>query len=364
MYDAGFFEIIQPINYTTFATPHLGTVTTQPALLKRLINKLGRGLLSQSGRDLFLKDGGIVYKMADLDSSYFRILSKFERISLYANVANDRTVPFFTAFITTQDPFTDLHNCKPHYLRDYSPVLIDVSRPMTFSTVPSKKKWSRQQYAMFCALISVGPLVISVTLLAFLITTQISESRIRKLVESDYRLSSKMIEILPPFSTSELESVSIEESGSKATHFDTEASMMQSAVEDFMDAAETPDDIEEEYDESLETEESNKSTNATRSRSNSMLSLTEICQCVHKQRQTNPEFAKSQFCNDMPSPELMLMIEPIQVEMNKNLNKLPWHKYAVHIESTPRSHAAIINRKKILEEGKVVLSHWVENITA
>lgn len=56
MYSRGVFEKIEPINFTTFATPHLGIRHVNPGFLPNLANLLGPRLLSSSGRQMFVAD--------------------------------------------------------------------------------------------------------------------------------------------------------------------------------------------------------------------------------------------------------------------------------------------------------------------
>lgn len=56
MYARGLFKKIQPVNFTTFASPHLGIRHVNPGLLHNMANLLGPKLLSSSGRQMFLAD--------------------------------------------------------------------------------------------------------------------------------------------------------------------------------------------------------------------------------------------------------------------------------------------------------------------
>ena len=47
---------MQPVNFTTFATPHLGIRHVTPGFLHNLANLLGPRLLSSSGRQMFIAD--------------------------------------------------------------------------------------------------------------------------------------------------------------------------------------------------------------------------------------------------------------------------------------------------------------------
>lgn len=97
----GFFERISPEIFTTFATPHLGVkMGSKP--VGALLNFLGAHLIGISGRDLFLKTNAL--KQLD-EGVYFEALELFKCRYLLANVRHDRTVAFYTAFITDVLPF-------------------------------------------------------------------------------------------------------------------------------------------------------------------------------------------------------------------------------------------------------------------
>ena len=56
LYSRGVFEKIQPVNFTTFATPHLGIRHINPGIFHNLANFLGPKVLSSSGRQMFIAD--------------------------------------------------------------------------------------------------------------------------------------------------------------------------------------------------------------------------------------------------------------------------------------------------------------------
>lgn len=56
LYARGLFETIQPVNFTTFATPHLGIRHINPGVFHNLANRLGARLLGFSGRHMFIAD--------------------------------------------------------------------------------------------------------------------------------------------------------------------------------------------------------------------------------------------------------------------------------------------------------------------
>lgn len=91
---------LAPLNFTTLATPHLGMRHSgQGWLFRQVLGNLG----GRSGSQMVSADEPLqlLALMADRRSVFHRSLVAFERRSLYANAAGDRTVPFWTGFIAT-----------------------------------------------------------------------------------------------------------------------------------------------------------------------------------------------------------------------------------------------------------------------
>lgn len=112
--EVGFFDQVEPFFFTTFATPHLGVkFFTNP--LAPVLNFLGSNLIGKSGNDLFLKSE-IVPKLSDPDEVYFKALKLFKQRYLLCNVRHDRTVAFYTSFITNHSPFENWDRVKLQFL--------------------------------------------------------------------------------------------------------------------------------------------------------------------------------------------------------------------------------------------------------
>jgi hypothetical protein len=137
LYSKKLFETIRPVNFTTFATPHLGARTPRRGYFSQAFNALGARALSTSGRQLFLidkfRDTGrpLLSILADTDSIFIRALTQFKHRSLYANVINDKTVAFFTASISQTDPFEQMEKVKLNYLSGYEDVIVDTHNPVS-----------------------------------------------------------------------------------------------------------------------------------------------------------------------------------------------------------------------------------------
>ncbi|MBQ5153976.1 hypothetical protein EGM85_12050, partial [Macrococcus caseolyticus] len=86
-----------------------------------------------SGKHLF-RHSSVIDDLADPAQRYFRGLQRFEYLYIFANALNDRTVPFWTSYITSKSPFGKRADIK---LFSTVPVLIDVKNSQT---MPAKLK--------------------------------------------------------------------------------------------------------------------------------------------------------------------------------------------------------------------------------
>merc|ERR1711939_366776 len=136
LYHGGYFEKISPVNFTTFATPHLGVRTPLLGYQNHLWNVLGARTLSTSGRQLFtidnFRDTGrpLLAVLADPESIFIHALSTFKNRTLYTNIVNDRTAVYYTTGIARKDPYTNLDKVKLNYVKGYEPVLLDPDHPV------------------------------------------------------------------------------------------------------------------------------------------------------------------------------------------------------------------------------------------
>ncbi|GMM36051.1 putative hydrolase [Saccharomycopsis crataegensis] len=114
LYEAGFFENIEPYFFTTFATPHLG-VKFFGSYSGPILNFLGSNFIGTSGRDLFIRNK-ILVELGDKEGPYFKALRAFKQRYLLSNIRHDRTVAFYTSFISDVSPFEDWSKVKLQYL--------------------------------------------------------------------------------------------------------------------------------------------------------------------------------------------------------------------------------------------------------
>lgn len=125
-----FFDTVEPVNFTTVATPHIGIVQ-YPNWRSRTFAFLGPRLLSRTGEQFYAVDKwsatgrSLLEVMADPGTSrlltaqstfahgsptervFYQALTLFPHKCFYANAVNDITVPYPTAAVDTEDIFAD-----------------------------------------------------------------------------------------------------------------------------------------------------------------------------------------------------------------------------------------------------------------
>lgn len=109
LYQNGFFDGVEPVNFTTFATPHLGASVTVLGGMCGLLDKLVSRRLSVVGRQLFLVDNHLgcgrplLDIMAEQKTVFARGLQCFRRRTVYGNTRGDYCVPYSTAAFDLTD---------------------------------------------------------------------------------------------------------------------------------------------------------------------------------------------------------------------------------------------------------------------
>ena len=339
LYSKGWFDRLEPINFTTFASPYLGVRAPVLGVHHQFWNILGSSTLSASGRQLFTIDifrdtnRPLLSVLADPDSIFMLALARFKHRVLYANIINDRSAPYYTTCIATTDPYVNLDQINLNYLPDYLPVILDPADPvalkrpdlqpplMTRIAVSSQALISRVPvFALLIVLVPIGSMV-------FLINSGVqtvrSQRRIRLHEEgkAGIGLGNYRIPLMVENARSTMESAFANINASRRQQYLPTVEQTQS----------------------LDSSESDDNANGSvekRSRSDSNL----------KRRPSQ----HAQF------PTLALT--PEQFAMVKALDNLGFRKYRVHIQKVRHTHAAIIVRvqKKDFDEGKVVVRHWLD----
>ena len=317
LYGRGRLDTLQPVNFTAFASPFLGVRSPTPGYRGKLWNLLGAHSISTSGRQLFLTDTGrpLLSVLADPDSIFMKGLARFKNRTLYANVQNDRSAPYWTTGVSAKDPYVDLHAVDMRFVSGYEPVVADPEAPVAPKRVVDNSLYGRLVRGSsdvaaalpFLALRTVF-LPLGATLFAINACYQTFQSRKRVKLHNEsgigrgfgmYRLpllaEGPFDAFGPPASQDHLPGT-----GDVAPGIISEKALVKEPTAAFHD-----DDL-----------------------------------------------------SAFPTLELT----PDQFEMIENLDRLGIRKYHVLISLVQHSHAAIIVRweRKAFREGHIVIKHWVE----
>jgi len=333
LFHRGIFEKIQPVNFTTFATPHLGVRTPLKGYHSHIWNVLGARTLSMSGRQLFGvdkfrdTDRSLLAVLADSESIFIRGLAQFKHRSLYANVVNDRTVTYYTAGISQTDPFVDPDDIKINYIPDYEDVIVDGQHPVSHKEPEEPPALSQRLVQGTWTILGRTGIVAALTVLvpigvsAFLINSAFqsirSQQRIRLHEEGRSGIDYARYRIPLMINAVRREAEGMYEN---ANHVQSQEYLSES-YEHVESASPRKDESRSDVDSIQEQKEA-----------------------------ATPTF-----------PTLALTQE--QFGMIEALDNVGFTKHPVYIHNHRHSHAAIVVRmnKPSFNEGKVVIKHWLDN---
>ena len=344
LYSKGWFERITPMNFTTFATPHLGVKTPLLGVQYKVFNFLGSRTLSKSGRQLFTIDTfrdtnrPILSVLADPGSVFMLALAKFKNRVLYANIINDRSAPYYTTSISATDPYTNLEAVSINYLPDYAPTVIDPADPVHLKPPEIEPRLlarlasssqsllsSVPVFALFSVLIPIGSVV-------FLINSGVQQIRSQKRIrmheegKAGIVLGSYRIPLMVENARSAMEGAF------ENVHARQGQQYLSGTVSDESRKGELSDGRQQNgHAEKMHEYAPRTSSDLDRTSS----------------RQT--EFP-------------ILALTPQQFEMIRALDEVGFRKYRVHIHANRHTHAAIIvrNQKPSFDEGRIVVRHWID----
>ena len=337
LYSRGWFAAgkLQPINFTTFASPFLGVRTPVKGYHSSFWNALAGNSLSSSGQQLFLQDSfretgqPLLSVLADPNSIFIRALSSFKHRSLYSNIQNDRSAPYYTTYIDSRDPYEDLSAVDLHPVAGYSPTILSPIHPVSRKPrkTPKEKRsikdyWSStksfitNRLPLYTVFTLLAPLAGSIFLLNSGYQTFRSIRRVRLHNDGSSSLGAGFRSYRMPL-------------------------MLEGAVESIQSQA---------PNEHLDDSDSIQITGTAKS----------LPDGSAKREPSVSEEKESLLENGSDFPTLALL--PAQFEMIRNLDAVGWTKYAVNIEKVRHTHAAIIVRmeRESFKEGWTVIGHWVE----
>lgn len=338
LYSNGWFDKVQPINFTTFATPHLGVRTPLLGVHHRMWNILGSRTLSVSGRQLFtidnFRDTGrpILSVLADPSSVFILALARFQHRVLYANIVNDRSAPYYTTCISTVDQFTNLDAIDINYLCDYAPNILDPTDPVKakppevqppfFARLAGSSQTLLTRVPVFALLFVLIPVGSVVFLINSGVQSVRSQQRIKMHEEgkAGIGLGSYRIPLLVENARSAMEGAVQNMNSGQGQQY------LPIGDTDDSDSNDSP---------------SQDSGHPRKLRSDSTALKLKRTSSRHDDFQT-------------------LALTPEQFAMVQALDDVGFRKNRVHITKVRHSHAAIIVRRKGMDEGKVVARHWLD----
>ncbi|KAK6339150.1 hypothetical protein TWF718_008573 [Orbilia javanica] len=367
LYAKGVFKKITPVNFTTFASPHLGVRTPKLGFHHHIWNIIGARTLSASGRQLFTIDRfrntsrPLLSILADKDLAFWKGLASFKNKVLYANIINDRSVTFFTSGISKFDPYADLDMIEYKYLPGYGNVLIDNEANVNYKSsvessgedvvdaaasgaIVKRTRWwvpsifgSIRKFVSDLPFVALYTVLVPVGVCLFLMNAGIQTYTSSKRI----RLHSANLKYNIPLAVAEEVQEAMDVMVEGLNHAQ-KADHLPSRIEDgeSLSPRQHPSTPETSPPSTISSDESvgkdDESTVTGKFRLEPTLGM--------------PEF-----------PTLALAEH--QFEMIDALDALGFKKFPVHIKKVMHSHAAIIVRNPKNEgfsEGKMVIKHWLD----
>lgn len=330
LFSRGWFNKVTPVNFTTFATPHLGVRTPFMGVHYSIWNILGARTLSVSGRQLFLVDSfrntgrPLLSVLADPMSIFVVALSMFRRRTLYANIINDRSAPYYTTSISRSDPFAHLDVLDINYLPKYDPIILNPDNPATRKASGPRVSYPGRLLGSGQAFLKQAPLSILLGILIplgsffYLINAGVqslrSQSRIRLHEQDQEGLKAGGYRV--------------------ALMIQNARGLAENATENFGQSSSGFPMLREEHP----GEQDNKPASA-------------------------PYKGLSRFDLDQLDIAPTLHLTDGQFAMIDTLDNVGFRKYRVHIHKVRHTHAAIIVRisgRSSFDEGKLVIKHWLD----
>ncbi|KAJ9659834.1 hypothetical protein H2198_002903 [Neophaeococcomyces mojaviensis] len=342
----GYFDFIKPINFTTFASPHLGVRTPLTGYQNHLWNVLGARTLSASGRQLFTIDDfrntgrPLLSVLADPESIFIHALAKFENRCLYTNIVNDRTAVYYTTGVSRIDPYTNLDKLKINYLPGYENVILDPDNPYKVIHDDRLPTFSERIKGTGSTVLRRAPIYIGlsiflpVAIVIFLINSGIQTLRSQKRIL--------------------LHEHDNEEAGYQRYRVSWMVQDVRAGIEDVFEATNAAQQQEYLPEGSEELADGDSSP---------PLSAKGIAsEPPSSEKSLSPTLRRVSTLGERPSEFPTLALTPAQFGMIKALDDVGFKKFGVHIHHSSHSHAAMIVRssRKAFDEGKIVVRHWLE----
>ena len=324
LYEANFFDFVEPMTFTTFATPHLGSNFYAKTLSASVLNYLGKNVLGVSGNDMFGYHSTVLLDMANPEGPFYKGLEKFQYLFNFTNSIHDRTVPFFTSYMSTKDPFKkrDFVDYRFFQYEDEDSLFVDMEHCQfrtTSRNVDVYPTFQERQLQIYALLIL--PWIFPPLLAFSALTTLVSNYRVKEEEKSKQMLThrksrSKFV--------AELLSLGIGEI------LDTNVMNAKSIVGSHEDKQVI--------------------------RTNTSVKTNE------KKLPVKP-LTSTGTTGLLESTSDKLDLQPESLKMIEALNKLPWERFVVQLKRM-HTHAEIVNRRNHPGQGQQVLDFWVDLVAS
>ncbi|KAI9029753.1 putative serine esterase-domain-containing protein [Phycomyces nitens] len=318
----GFFNNVIPQSFVTFATPHMGVRRPPNSVLGRTFNFLCEKMVSRSGKQLQLADDyengrPILDVLADPDREFYKALEMFKVKRVYANVINDRTVPYWTAGLETIGYYSTPKSLQVTRHEKYPALLtaVDVKDPL-------KKEVSDSSWNPLLILLVFAPVVAPVFIVCafFFIGGQglISRHRVQGLLSGKTMITDNDI---PQYKEDQ------------EPHLARSDTILDEAFLDVIEGAHFQDQQGTETQEPVEKGSFQ----------------------VHKDPY---DVAFTTALQAIAEP---LELTLVQQRIQKNLSRLEWERIFVFIQAM-NAHASIVCREKrfIQKDGECVVQHFID----
>ncbi|PWY90187.1 lipase/serine esterase [Aspergillus heteromorphus CBS 117.55] len=355
LYARGWLDKLEPVNFTTFVSPHVGVRNPLKGTWGFLWNNVGPLTISTSGKQLFLidsfRDSGkpLLSVLADPESIFIKALEKFRHRSLYANVVNDRSTIYYTTSLSTTNPFEDLEAVNINYVEGYNSVVIDpdvhILSPKKRIESPPLLSQAQKQLTRLVTEIPFGLFFTAILFIGFplyLLNSAIQTFRSQRRIR-------------------------LHEEGILGTAFGRYrvpvfASGVRHAVEEAFEhagAGHKPDylSMDDISPEEGKRRLSGRKARAVESKTNASIRDGSSDGASEPLLSSDSDGEDGQ---EFPT----LALTPAQFSIIKSLNSVGFRKYPVYIHNHRHSHAAIIVRvqKAGFDEGKLVIKHWLDQV--
>ncbi|KIK66677.1 hypothetical protein GYMLUDRAFT_192639 [Collybiopsis luxurians FD-317 M1] len=166
LYTRHFFDSIEPMNFITISTPHVGMPYITNSLFNRITRYLGARTLGNTGKQLYGVDSWgttgrpLLEVMADKDFVFWKALNAFQRIDIYANAINDRIVPYVSGVFETVDPFDgNVERIKIEFESEYHPMIKSWSLKDDTQVSEKEPRSLMERYEAWKPLPFMGPFI-------------------------------------------------------------------------------------------------------------------------------------------------------------------------------------------------------------